>query len=74
MQVVIHKTRPDRKLKAVVSTQGFVWFKQSSSDTVWCLSVEGLNKSPTPSLEELIVTGNDRRQPVYEGDSITITF
>lgn len=66
-----------RKLKAVVGWGGQCLFVQtgsgmgflSASGSLMAYSTEDKNKS----LEELLAA-SDKRQPVYEGDSITLTF
>lgn len=76
MKVAHNVSAHERRLVAVINPEGYVWFQSVRDGRIVCLTPRGLvEDSRSSNLEDLIAHDYmKKRIPVYEGDSITLTF
>jgi hypothetical protein len=73
MKVSIHSVRI-RKLQAVINHKSSIVYFRGSLNKV-CLLQEGVvSILTTITLEEIMAEGHPDRHPIYEGETIAITF
>ena len=78
MRVTLNGDKKPRKLKAVVGSGGEGVFFANNLGKVFYLDSDGMlidysNSRRESSLEKLLTT-DDGRKAIYEGDSITLVF
>lgn len=74
MKFEINRREPDRKLIGVLDTKGSgFWWSDPDGVIVYSSPAQRSVCSPHSTLED-ILAGHSAREPIYEGDQITITF